>query len=158
MQVETEMIKLTAIARLIVDMCWHLWCTGTWWVCIRAVGLYSDDVGSLVSWSSSISCTPWLVSINTGASIKYSSIEYIWEGTTITTSGCRICWRFTWFCPDRQESSPYIKITWSECDSECVGVTDDAPWLRCLSTMFGDEIVRVQFYPIKTAWSIILNI
>ena len=70
-------------------------------------------------------------------------------------SGWRICWRFTWCCPHCNKSSPSATTIWSESDSECVGVTDDAPWLGNRSTVFWEV---VQLHKVISTICFLLNI
>ena len=143
------------MARLIVHMCWHLRCTGTWWVSIRAIRLHVDEVVTLVNWSWGIGLTPWLVSINTGASIKNSAIEYKGKVTVSTTSGWRICWSCSCCWPNGKKSREWINVIRNESNGNKVWVYDDAPRFCNLSTMYWLVIVRTQLYPIIWTWFII---
>ena len=147
-------MKLTAFPRLIVWVYWHLWCTGTWWVSIRTVGLHLDEVGTLVNWCWGISLTPWLVSINTGASIKYPAKGYRGKDTVSTTSGWRICWRCSCSWPNGKISNALTTIIRNKSNGYGICVCDDVPRFCCFSTVSGVVIVRTQIQPIIFTFTI----
>ena len=79
--------------------------TGTWWVTLKAGYLWRRMTSFICRWCIVI-WTPRLgiYILHTDASVKCCVSKCEWEVTTITTSGWRICWRFTWCCPNCQES------------------------------------------------------
>ena len=144
----------TAISKLIVQMYWHLRCTGTWGVSIRTIGLHIDQVGTLVNMRWYISLTPWLISINTGASIKYSVIEHKRKDTVSTTSGWRICWRCSCSWPNGKISNALTTIIRNKSNGYRICVCDDVPRFCCFSTVSGVVIVRTQIQPIINTFTI----
>ena len=151
--------KLTAIARLIIWMCWHLRCTGTWGVSSRAVRLYSNDMGPLIKWSSwLVRLAPWLISIKGGASIKNSAVIYKWEHTIITACRRRKCRRLICSWPDCKKSIIGYTGIWPEPYTHNVCIANDGPWLINSSTMFGCKANHVQLDCVIWTCTLILNL
>ena len=118
----------------------HLRCTWTCWVTIRTVvPTWFNYMEAFIHWWSSQA--EWLGSINACASIKYKVVICKWESTATTTSRVFwwICGRLTCCWPDCYEPYPMrpaVSVTRHQSNIESIGITDYAPWLWNISTVF----------------------